>query len=56
MSEGEGRIGVWSAISIGLGGMVGGGIFAILGLAATLAMSTEATYRLVVRREIRPAS
>ncbi len=29
-------IGYWSAVSIGIGGMVGGGIFAVLGLAAQL--------------------
>ena len=32
-----GAIGVWSAIAIGVGGMVGGGIFAVLGLAVQLA-------------------
>jgi len=31
------KINVWGAIAIGVGGMVGGGIFAVLGLAATLA-------------------
>jgi len=35
--EGEEKIGVVSALSIGIGGLVGGGIFAVLGLAATLA-------------------
>ena len=30
-------INLWGAIAIGVGGMVGGGIFAVLGLAATLA-------------------
>jgi amino acid transporter len=30
-------IGYWSVVSIGVGGMVGGGIFAVLGLAAQLA-------------------
>jgi amino acid transporter len=30
-------IGYWSAVSIGIGGMVGGGIFAVLGLAVQLA-------------------
>ena len=30
-------IGYWSAVSIGVGGMVGGGIFAVLGLAVQLA-------------------
>ena len=37
-SSSEGKsIGYWSAVSIGVGGMVGGGIFAVLGLAAQLA-------------------
>jgi len=31
------RLGYWSAVSIGIGGMVGGGIFAVLGLAVELA-------------------
>jgi amino acid transporter len=31
------RINFWGAVAIGVGGMVGGGIFAVLGLAATLA-------------------
>ncbi len=31
------KIGLKDAISIGIGGMVGGGIFAVLGLAASLA-------------------
>ena len=30
-------LGYWSVVSIGIGGMVGGGIFAVLGLAASLA-------------------
>ncbi|MCB0791694.1 MAG: APC family permease [Flavobacteriales bacterium] len=34
---GQGRIGLKEAISIGIGGMVGGGIFAVLGLAVSLA-------------------
>ncbi len=29
-------IGFWSVVSIGVGGMVGGGIFAVLGLAVQL--------------------
>jgi len=29
-------VGYWSAVSIGIGGMVGGGIFAVLGLAVNL--------------------
>ncbi len=31
------RIGFWGAVSIGIGGMVGGGIFAVLGLSVQLA-------------------
>jgi amino acid transporter len=31
------KIGYWSAVSIGVGGMVGGGIFAVLGLSVELA-------------------
>jgi amino acid transporter len=31
------KIGYWSVVSIGIGGMVGGGIFAVLGLAVELA-------------------
>lgn len=34
---GEGKIGLWGAVAIGVGGMVGGGIFAVLGLAVQLA-------------------
>lgn len=30
---GEGTIGFWAVVAIGVGGMVGGGIFAVLGLA-----------------------
>ena len=30
------KIGLWSAVSIGIGGMVGGGIFAVLGLSVEL--------------------
>lgn len=33
----DGGIGYWSALAIGIGGMVGGGIFAVLGLAVQLA-------------------
>ena len=32
----QGSIGLWGAIAIGVGGMVGGGIFAVLGLAVQL--------------------
>ena len=35
--EGAGKLGLWSVVSIGIGGMVGGGIFAVLGLAVQLA-------------------
>lgn len=35
--EGKGKIGFWAVVSIGVGGMVGGGIFAVLGLAVQLA-------------------
>lgn len=31
------KIGFWSVVSIGVGGMIGGGIFAVLGLAVQLA-------------------
>ena len=33
----EDKIGFWGAVSIGIGGMVGGGIFAVLGLSVQLA-------------------
>ncbi len=33
----DGKIGFWAVVSIGIGGMVGGGIFAVLGLAVQLA-------------------
>lgn len=33
----RGTIGFWAVVAIGIGGMVGGGIFAVLGLAVTLA-------------------
>ena len=32
----QGKIGYWAVVSIGIGGMVGGGIFAVLGLAVML--------------------
>ena len=32
-----GKIGLWDAVAIGIGGMVGGGIFAVLGLAVETA-------------------
>ncbi len=34
---GDGKIGFWAVAAIGVGGMVGGGIFAVLGLAVQLA-------------------
>ncbi len=34
--NGDGKIGYWEATSIGIGGMVGGGIFAVLGLSVAL--------------------
>ncbi len=36
-ASGDGKIGFWAVVSIGVGGMVGGGIFAVLGLAVQLA-------------------
>ena len=33
----DGKIGLWPVVAIGVGGMVGGGIFAVLGLAVQLA-------------------
>ncbi len=33
----DGKIGLWAVVGIGVGGMVGGGIFAVLGLAVQLA-------------------
>lgn len=36
-TEKRGALGYWSVLSIGIGGMVGGGIFAVLGLAVQLA-------------------
>lgn len=35
--KGKGEIGFWAVVAIGIGGMVGGGIFAVLGLAVQLA-------------------
>jgi amino acid transporter len=38
MSEkGDGKLGLWPVVAIGIGGMVGGGIFAVLGLAVQMA-------------------
>ncbi len=36
MGRREGKIGFWEAFSIGVGGMIGGGIFAVLGLSVQL--------------------
>jgi amino acid transporter len=33
----DGKIGLWAVVALGIGGMVGGGIFAVLGLAVQLA-------------------
>jgi uncharacterized protein len=35
--RGAGRVGLWGAVAIGIGGMVGGGIFAVLGLSVQIA-------------------
>jgi len=35
--DGDDKIGLWAVLAIGIGGMVGGGIFAVLGLAVELA-------------------
>jgi amino acid transporter len=37
MMDADKRIGYWEVVAIGIGGMVGGGIFAVLGLAVQLA-------------------
>ncbi|BBF63835.1 APC family permease [Acidithiobacillus ferridurans] len=34
---GDGKMGLWAVVALGVGGMVGGGIFAVLGLAVQLA-------------------
>ncbi len=36
MNQGEKKIGYWSVVAIGIGGMVGGGIFAVLGLSVQM--------------------
>lgn len=36
-AAGDGKLGMWAVVAIGVGGMVGGGIFAVLGLAVQLA-------------------
>jgi amino acid transporter len=35
--QNQGKMGLWAIVAIGIGGMVGGGIFAVLGLAVQLA-------------------
>ncbi|MEJ2024416.1 MAG: amino acid transporter, partial [Deltaproteobacteria bacterium] len=35
--QSQGNMGLWAIVAIGIGGMVGGGIFAVLGLAVQLA-------------------
>lgn len=35
-AAGDGKLGFWAVVAIGVGGMVGGGIFAVLGLAVQL--------------------
>jgi len=35
--QSQGKMGLWAVVAIGIGGMVGGGIFAVLGLAVQLA-------------------
>ncbi len=35
-TDGERRVGLWGAVAIGVGGMVGGGIFAVLGLSVQI--------------------
>jgi hypothetical protein len=44
----DGKMGLWAVVAIGAGGMVGGGIFAVLGLAVLI----EGAFRLA-KREIR---
>ena len=39
MTAKDSKIGYWKVVSIGVGGMVGGGIFAVLGLSVQLAQS-----------------
>ena len=35
-NQADGKLGLWAVVAIGVGGMVGGGIFAVLGLAVEL--------------------
>ncbi|MFB6106798.1 MAG: APC family permease [Halobacteriaceae archaeon] len=37
MSDGEQKLGFWGAVSIAVGGMIGGGVFAVLGVVVTVA-------------------
>jgi len=39
----EKKIGYWSVVAIGIGGMVGGGIFAVLGLSVQIAHGAAPT-------------
>jgi hypothetical protein len=50
------RIGYWEAVSIGVGGMLGGGIFAVLGLAVELACGGTAIAVAVAGRLARETS
>ena len=43
-NPGDGKIGLWAVVAIGIGGMVGGGIFAVLGLAVQLAHGGTITF------------
>jgi len=36
-NQADGKLRLWAVVAIGVGGMVGGGIFAVLGLAVELA-------------------
>jgi amino acid transporter len=47
----EKKIGYWSVVAIGIGGMIGGGIFAVLGLAVELARGgTPVAYHILFLR------
>jgi len=46
----ESQIGFFGAVSIGVGGMVGGGIFVVLGLASVLAGGLEGGYILFFKK------
>lgn len=50
-------MGFWSVVAVGIGGMVGGGIFAVLGLSVQLAqggapLAFAIVYRRLTNREI----